>query len=319
MRASLYLLAAAALGAAGLYWLWNPESAPAKASATAVDSTPLAVKESAATAPPTPNDRIPVSNSPDYGRMLREATDLLPLTEMLHQRATNGEAAAQYWLSRALPICEEEYESMFWDERSANSEATLDHVLQKYATDRSKDLDDLRAWHARCQRVREAGVGKFGELGEWLVASASGGYPLGQISLAREYALLYHNSATDQGKLKLQELRQLALDALRDGDPEVVMQAGSMVFFLGMQDDAVLAERAKRSWILAACLRGADCGPRAEWVRTWRRGDLACQPFEAGPDLIRRHAGPHYEELERRAREINAIIDAGKWDELEFE
>lgn len=111
----------------------------------------------------------------------------------------------------------------------------------------------------------------------------------------------------------------LALDALRDGDPEVVMQAGSMVFFLGMQDDAALAERARRSWILAVCLRGADGGPQAEWVRTWCRGDLACQPFETGPDLIRRHAGPHYEELERRAREINAIIDAGKWDELEFE
>jgi hypothetical protein len=87
----------------------------------------------------------------------------------------------------------------------------------------------------------------------------------------------------------------------------------------GLVADQAAAERSRRARMLAACMRGADCTPQADWVRSWCRADLACQPFETGPDMIRRYTGPQYEELTRRAREINAIIVAKAWDELEFE
>ncbi len=46
--------------------------------------------------------------------------------------------------------------------------------------------------------------------------------------------------------------------------------------------------------------------------------DWNCQPYETLPDVIQRAAGSSFPAIEVRAREINALIDAGKWEELGF-
>ena len=67
----------------------------------------------------------------------------------------------------------------------------------------------------------------------------------------------------------------------------------------------------KRSaWRLAACRRGYDCSQQAEWLRFHCGMDFNCQPYESGIDYIRRNNGADFDELERRAGELNAKLDA---------
>ena len=48
------------------------------------------------------------------------------------------------------------------------------------------------------------------------------------------------------------------------------------------------------------------------------RFDLNCQPYEDGVDLMKRMSGVDFLEIERRAKELNARIDAEAWEEIGF-
>ena len=91
------------------------------------------------------------------------------------------------------------------------------------------------------------------------------------------------------------------------------------IAWLWLKEPAMLSHSATDPWVIAACLRGADCSAQAIWVRRWCRSDPACHPSETGLDLLRRNRGVEYEERERRAREIIALIDAKRLSELEFD
>ncbi len=319
MRAVVSLLVIAALGAVAWYWLKEPEATPAAASTVTTATASLtATMDPAPTTPAKPTDTTPAPSKPDFARAFRESTDFLLLIEMLHEHATKGDPAAQYWLSVALPICEDDYEVMFWKSGSRTfEEATLDEALAQYATDRSRDPDEIRTWHAKCQTIRAAGFRKYGDWDKWLEASSDGGYPLGQI--ARAYDMLLDDDArrTPETRQKAEEAKQLAIEALRDVDPEVVLYAARIASLLADEND-MLSNRPGDVWTIAACLRGADCSPEATWVRRWCRVDPACHPFETGLELMRRNRGLQYEARELRTRQINALIDAKDWAGLEF-
>ena len=68
---------------------------------------------------------------------------------------------------------------------------------------------------------------------------------------------------------------------------------------------------------LAACKRGADCGPDSDRV-FFSCLYAICQPYEGLPEMIRSHQSAEFPTIEQRAREIEAHIDAGEWEELGF-
>jgi hypothetical protein len=80
--------------------------------------------------------------------------------------------------------------------------------------------------------------------------------------------------------------------------------------------DAAQAAELDWVWRLAACQRGFDCSQTAEWYRVMCRSDPNCQPYETGVDFIRRLRADDFAEIERRAADLNAKIDAGRFDEL---
>lgn len=326
MRLAAYTAAgiAAALGAAALLLHRTPAEAPPLSESLAVravgdiETTPESRKvptASAASTVPTPVASPP----PDYRTQLRTTEDILQLVERLHRLATEGDAAAQYWLYRALDVCGEHYSTIFVHlESGPIRELTPDEVLQRPVQLSPMPPDELRALHRKCQRMRATDSARFGDLGKWLMDSAKGAYPLAQAEAAFIKAAEADFSPDPLERAKeLAEARQLSIDALSSGDPETLMVTRSIATRWD-PNDAEAGSRAFFAWTIAACLRGADCSPQAYWVKNWCFLEPQCQPYESGLDIIRRRKPEQFDEYVARAREINSHIDARRWEALGF-
>src|SRR5690349_23816567 len=256
--------------------------------------------------------------SPDYHSRLRDARDYWDLAESLYVNARQGDAAAQYWLARALAYCESLYDWYFIVhlDDGAVRHRTLDEAQQLTATRPVFTADDIRDIQKRCHRLRSADAPPFGNSREWLEAATASNYPLAQASAALGQALQGHQADADAARGARDEARRLALEALRSRDPDVMVQMGDVAANLAR--DPAEARRQQWVWPLAACLRQRDCESMAEWRRLFCHIDTQCQPFETAVDVIRRQAGNDYDAVERRARELNEKLDAGTLEESDI-
>ncbi|HEX6398666.1 MAG TPA: hypothetical protein VFZ95_14680 [Steroidobacteraceae bacterium] len=255
--------------------------------------------------------------SPDYRARLRDARDYWDLGESLYVNARQGDAAAQYWLSRALAYCESLYDWYFivhLDDGTLRHR-TLDEAQQLTATRPVFTADDIRDIQKRCHRLRSADVPPFGSSREWLEAATASNYPLAQASAALGQALRGHQADSEAARGARDEARRLALDALRSRDPAVMAQMGDVAANLAR--DPAEARRQQWVWPLAACLRD-NCESMEEWRRLFCNIDTQCQPFETPVDVIRRQAGNDFDAVERQARELNEKLDAGTLEESDI-
>ncbi len=67
---------------------------------------------------------------------------------------------------------------------------------------------------------------------------------------------------------------------------------------------------------LAACQRGLECGRDSEQFQFFCKWDPECRQSETMVDLFRRREGPKFDELQLRANELNAKLDADRFDEI---
>jgi hypothetical protein len=313
MRNALIIAVAAVLGFAIVFFTREPEQpeletpatdspAPAPDAQAEPMAAPAATRATSTSAStPTPMsapispDSAPPAADTNYRRLLADSTDLLPLVETLHARAKAGDGAAQYWLAQALTLCDP-------------------------ASRQGVDPEQARALNQKCQGLKAAGKEKYGVAAEWVAQSSQAGYPLGQVAHAgNQIAAASRGEASRESTIG--ESKRLVVAALRSGDPEVVMQTSQVAFLLKNPtvDTYKEAKASAEPWKVAACMRGADCSPQADWVRSGCRQDKACQPYETGLDLLRRSLGARYDDVERQARDINAQIDAGNWKALGLE
>jgi hypothetical protein len=231
--------------------------------------------------------------------------DLLAFVEGIHPTAQAGDGAAAYYMFRALDRCQTEYGLRFGGGRR---ERPFDEVLADQSVLSQFGEADLRRIHGQCQRLRESDPARFGPMDDWLLKAADAGYARAQA----EWALrLVNGSAGTQDGEALEKARELARAALESKDPAVFVPVSSVIRGLTESD----ADR-DASWFVAACQRGFDCGPGSEMTRIVCRFDTNCQPYESSLDLLRRHSGNDFDAIERGAREINAAIDARRFDEL---
>jgi len=318
-------LVCAALVAAGVWWWFREPSGaavPAQAEATpaASPSTPRLANATAAVAAdhaPQPARSEPgTTQGPDYRAQFRGADDYWDLAQSLYAPARQGDAAAQYWLSRALGYCEAMYDWYFIVHQSNGTvrHRTLDEAQQLTASRPVFTADDVRDIQKRCQRLRSVEVPPFGTSREWLDSATAANYPLAQASAARYRAVQVRQTDLDAAHSARDDARRLAFDALRSHDPEVMAQLGDVAANLA-GDDPAEARKQQWLWPLAACLREAKCESMSEWMHLFCNIDTQCQPFETPVDVIRRQAGNDFDEIERRARELNEKIDAGTLEE----
>jgi hypothetical protein len=239
------------------------------------------------------------------------APDLWNFAEGLLQDAKAGDSDSQYYLAHTLHYCDSLYGFYFI---RGKERRTLDEGLQWASTRVGVSAEEARTVHSRCHELMSADDHPFGTAEQWLNAAAGAGQPLAQIDIASRLAI----EAGVGGDLASVELRddakRLALDALRSKDAQVIFQFADVSRLFG--GDPSKAAETEWAWRLAACHRGYDCGPNAEWLRIVCRLDYNCQPQDDGVQMIRRNFSQNFDVIESKAKELNAKLDANRFDLL---
>ena len=309
--------------AAAAAWWWFEVRAP-RAAPPALTQSP-ARSAAKSTGPPqaspadapTPDEAVAENSAPqadvDYRAKMRASSDYWEFAQSVLAAAKQGDAAAQFYLSNALLYCDSLYDWYFVEHLPGGAirHRTIDEALQFTASRPVFTADDVRKLQSRCQRLRSAGKPPFGSAREWLDAAIQARYPPAQTIAALDRAMQARQQPTPEATRAMrEEAQRLALEATRTRDPEVIARIGEVASNLET-DGYAESQRVPWVWRLAACLREANCDSNADWFRLYCNVDTQCQPFETPQDIIRRKTGNDYDEIERRARELNEKIDAG--------
>jgi hypothetical protein len=315
MRALAKIAVVAFLAAVGymVWWRMHAPNEPAAATAqqirdaVAQGKTEVVLMTTQSGESQSPVVREPVS---DYSEQFDSTNDLAPFAEIMHKRAMEGDDAAQYWLYRALQRCGPMYDAVFNVDPALPDKPPLrlDEAVADEEANPRLGADEIRELHGQCEQLREVDPARFGDASGWLRKAAGTGYPLAQVRRAAEIAVGLEPAANRA------EARELMLAAVKSGDPDVIQQTGAVAQMLASGE----SERERHEWVweVAACQRGANCGPATEWVRGLCAVDRNCQPYETAIDVIRRRVGAQMPEIEEEARKLNAHIDAREWGEL---
>jgi hypothetical protein len=214
-------------------------------------------------------------------------------------------------MSRVFERCTREYWLYFGrNER----ERTLDQALILAEQIPGLIPDVARELFEKCQRFKQANTKSLGDGPAWLDAAVKSHYPLALAIKARERSKPEFGTSPSAAAEQKAAVRALAIEALKSGSADVVYELASAVaMFAEAGDDS---DDVYNTWLIAACRRGFDCSSDSEVFHVLCSMDPACQPFETLLDPLRRRLGSHFDELDRRATELNAKIDAGRFDEL---
>ena len=329
-RATWVLIAIASIAAAIWWWSGSGSATPETSRASAGEALATNHAESGHALPVVRQDAsAKVGQSPpdlyvmpDVREQFRASKDYWDFAERIHEAAKRGDGASQYYLSVALNTCDFLYRAYFMEQRPGALARirTLDEAQQLTATRQGSGYtpDDVRDIQSRCQRIMNTKPPPFGTAAEWMDAAMVSGYPLAQVNAAFNKALQARNNPDpEKSRAALSESRALAFDALRSKDSEAVWWMASTAAALTGDEPGEVHKR-QWTWRMAACLREANCDSRPEWKSLLCEVDSQCHRDDTVMDIIRRGAGNDFDEIERRARELNEKIDAGTLDESDI-
>jgi hypothetical protein len=248
--------------------------------------------------------------SPDYGAQYRHSPDLLAFLEALAPAAADGDVEALYYLAAASRRCTREYGTLFGP---PGKEKGLEEAMQPGSWTKYHE-QVARRIHAQCARFKAAPGNAFTEWENLMQAATEAGSGPAKAVLAFELQQgmnrLHDPAAREEQK---SAIRTLAKEAIRTKDPQVLFQLSSVESITGMSGTPA---NVTIIWMLAACERGLACGADTEHFQFFCRWDPACQPTETMVDLLRRREGANFDEIERRANELNEQLDADRFDEI---
>jgi hypothetical protein len=260
-------------------------------------------------APPRPITKPAAApKSPDYAAQFRSAGDLLSFLEALAPAAAEGDVPALYYLAVASRRCTREYSELFGP---PGREKTLDEALEKdFWTKYYEQL--ARKIYGQCQRFKALAANPFTEWRDLLEAAAEAGSGPAKALLAFEMqnGMIREHDPTARGQTT-NEIRALAKEAIRSKDPEAIFH---LAFVESITGRTGTPEDVAGAWMLAACQRGLECGSTSEGFQFFCKWDPACLPSETLVDLFRRR--PRFDDFQRLANELNAKLDADRFDEI---
>jgi hypothetical protein len=259
----------------------------------------------------------------DYANAFRASTDYRDFILAALPAAQKGNADAAYYLSAALAYCDETYRFFF---KKRDRTLKVDEAIADKARFPWPNYTDaIRLADARCHEVNAAREPRWGTADQWLAMAAEAGQPIAQIQTAASKFIAasvagqtQKPSATGQNG-ELATARTLARVALETRQPEVVFQMADLLALFKPEISQSDFLRESLTWRYAACLRGLDCSATAEWYRQICLADPGCLPGDSGSDYLRRTAESVAEyDIEQKATELNAKLDAQAWKELGF-
>jgi hypothetical protein len=266
---------------------------------------------------------LPASAGPapaDIRSRFNESNDYLAFAASVHEAAQQGDGAAQYYLHRALNYCESTYGYFFIVHlpRGEVRHRTLEEAQQLTANNPLFTLDDVRDMQGRCEKLMSVTPPPYGTSQEWLDAGAWSNYPLSIVTIAARKSIeTLQSSSAEERRVGGSRIRQIVIQALGSKDPEVIVRVGDVAANLAGKDRRAAAKQ-QWIWAMAACGGDEACPALKESIQYLCRADPQCQPFETPVDIIRRHSGNDFDEIERRARELRDKIDAGTIEESDI-
>jgi hypothetical protein len=235
--------------------------------------------------------------------------------------AKAGDRDAQYNLFAVIYWCNAIMDSYFTMD---GTPLTLDEGLERAANASQKR--QAQEEFPRCHRFREHNVAfELGSAEYWLEKATQSGQPLAQAETARR--ILYQDSMNTNVPLFSNPAagfsvsipsgappNRRAVDLLRAAvkslDPQVLEIIGGAQTELHGSRMAEVVDR--YAWLYVACQRGADCSPTSHWATDCQENCDVSTPER----IVKAWSRDEWPAVQQRAKEINAKLDAGKWDEL---
>lgn len=293
-------------------------------------STVAAAKEESPIVPPMTG--YSVSSEPRSATAVQESTKVVAYADSLKQShnylqfvrstlgaAKSGDRDAQYFVGKALAFCDETYHMYF--ERKGQR-LTLDEGLQ-WAAKLHRSNGFAQKIYDNCHELKDQDATELGNAADWMARAASAGQPAAQATMAivtfsqegfRNSS--YHSGdaapavSNDPGADSRAQLRV----AVESKDPETLWQIGVAQGFLNQSS----ADKVKNqlAWWLVSCQRGYDCSSGADWINLDCPDESYCTQGISGIDYIRKGSGLDWPDVQQRAQDINAKLDAGQWNDL---
>lgn len=285
----------------------TPE-APDRSTATRGDDTERrgedrgarGTEEEAATVEPQTVDERPEGGYDAMGQAFHASDDYHAFAEEALEAASEGDAAAQYYLSQALSECRLAVSQFDGEYPDANQIAMSQPVE---ADSRSSDL--MMAQVERCRGFFEEDPSEYGHPQGWLDEAAANGYgPAVMEKGARDFQ--YRQAGRDSDFDA-----EAVMETLRGRNPEVLSKAGEMV---GMGDGSRVDETA---WRLMACKYGRDCSGDADWVQTLCLQEGCPAGYEDAEEALSMMLEPgEMDRARARVEELEQALDEGDFEGL---
>jgi len=235
--------------------------------------------------------------------------------------AVRGDADAQYFVSKAIDYCDGRNRLYFI--RNGQRLSMEDGLA--WAVKRRLPYDVAQEVYDRCHDFLEHPSGSDEESAlRWLISAAKSGQPAAQSMLAakileQDMRRGFETASGDSGVSSGSSIdrsvpaHELLRQAVKSGDPEVLFTIGELMPALNPTAPDVQVDRF--AWMLVACERGYDCSGGAEWVAV-SCPSPTCGSISAKADVVQILSRDDWPAVQDRAREINASIDAGRWEDL---
>jgi hypothetical protein len=315
---SLGCLAACAAVAALILWFW-PANNIKGLSASIQRRTPNydAPIVGGDTRPLPPRHRP--AGSVDYRISFSKSHNYWEFAHSILAAANAGNADAQFFLSKAIAFCDQANKMYF---ELDGKKLSLDEGL-KTARQLRQPPEAALAIFERCHQFQESDASELGTSQDWLAKATDAGQPLAQASTATQMLMqkVFRGTKgaapTPENTAPLigngMDPDELLRAALRSRDPEVMYTIGLYQGLLGPRGSEVTTNGL--AWKLVACQQGFDCSAGADWVK-FACGIGATCDTSSPEGLIRSFAGDDWPNVQQRALEISAQVDAGLWNEL---
>jgi hypothetical protein len=291
----------------------------ARRSPTAVErvqaESPMATLPVAISYPPSPTPA-----KPTLRQRFRGAKDYAQLVKEIGPAAADGNAEAQYVTAEALRWCAQELKVRFI--RPNGQVRTLDQVQARRAMQPAGlSQEELTTIYTRCQGFLENPqlLKNTGSWEQWLDKAVSVNYPAamaekarlleGEIMLASVSQLPRDQQPHDQSAAVTEdEVRDLALRAVRSGDPDAIFDMSEWVRAgdRTTEEDATLIS----AWQMLACQKGYDCGPNSDFMKFRCDWDPQCSDRDSYVEYFQRHLGTEYDDALGLAKTIEQAIAA---------
>jgi len=258
----------------------------------------------------------------NYRKEFPAQQDYWVYAQQLLPRAKAGDADAQFYLGKILSFCVSANRGFF---EHLRQKITLDEALQ-LAAERYFSQEQVQTFYTRCHGFQTADLSSWGTEREWFNKATDAGQPAASASIAadilwREYLETFQKAG---GHPELgppvrpgADPNALVLTAAKSLDPEALYMIGKVKALQRQMADSN-DETEEYAWMLVGCQRGFPCNGNFDWIMT---GCPNCNPDNPNPENslmadFTNQGGNNWGAVQQRAQQINAGLEAGRWDEL---